>query len=111
MVRRRVEGRGGGGEAASAAAGRVGAAVDQVRLHVEGQKAGAGLEGSLRNTIITRIRIQSSRLHESNLATCQYFLTLADLSAPPPLTIKQILVRLRLGVRMLNDLVGMTERL
>ena len=46
MVRRRVEGRGGGGEAASAAAiGRVGAAVDQVRLHVEGQEAGAGLEG------------------------------------------------------------------
>ena len=82
MVRRRVEGRGGGGEAASAAAiGRVGAAVDQVRLHVEGQEAGAGLEGregGSRNTIITRIRIQSSRLQESNLATCQYFRTLAD---------------------------------
>ena len=49
MVGRRVERRGGGGEAASAAAaaaiGRVGAAVDQVRLHVEGQEAGAGLEG------------------------------------------------------------------
>ena len=98
MVRRRVEGRGGGGEAASAAAaiGRVGAAVDQVRLHIEGQEAGAGLEGSLRNTIITRNRIWSSRLQESNLATCQYFRTLADLSAPPPLTIKQILVRLSL---------------
>ena len=46
MVRRCVEGRGGGGEAASATAiGRVWAAVDQVRLHVEGQEAGAGLEG------------------------------------------------------------------
>ena len=40
-----MEGRGGGGEAASdAAAGRVGAAVHEVRLHVEGQEAGAGLE-------------------------------------------------------------------
>ena len=43
MVRRRVEGRGGGGEAA-AAAGRVGAAVHEVRLHVEGKEAGTGLE-------------------------------------------------------------------
>ena len=45
MVRRRVEGRGGGGEAASA--GRVGAAAataHEVRLHVEGQEAGTGLE-------------------------------------------------------------------
>ena len=59
MVRRRVEGRGGVGEATSDATGGVGAAVDQVRLHVEGQEAGAGLEGregiSRKNTIITRI--------------------------------------------------------
>ena len=45
MVRGRVEGRGGGGEAASdAAAGRAGTAVHEVRLHVEGKEAGTGLE-------------------------------------------------------------------
>ena len=42
MVRRRVQG-GSGGEAASGGT----AAVDEVRLHVQGEQAGAGLQDAL----------------------------------------------------------------